>query len=82
MGTLTFNDGTRTEGSLLETETRLFLYFNDRTMADAFAIVNDPEKTKTITADQGSGKVTVEGYRTLKSISAETGGMIEASLVK
>lgn len=79
---LTLNDGTVLNGHALETETRLFLYIYGMTMAEVFEQVNDPEKTKKITAERYGEKQTIRGYKVLISISLETNGMISASLKK
>ena len=80
--TLTLNDGTVLTGHLLETETRLFVYVWEKTLAEAFELLNDPEKTKKIVADRYGETKTVKGYKHLVSISEETGGMVSASLKK
>lgn len=79
---LTLNDGTELMGHLLETETRLFVYIWEKTLAEAFELLNDPEKTKKITANRYGETQTVKGYKHLVSISEETGGMIAGSLKK
>ena len=79
---LTLNDGTELTGHLLETETRLFVYVWELSLAEAFELLNDPEKTKKIIADRYGETKTVKGYKHLMSISEETGGMIAGSLKK
>ena len=78
---LILKDGTELHGHQIETEIRLFLYVFDKTMAEVFELLNDPEKTKTITWNRygETGKVT--GYKRLMSISDEN-NMICASLKK
>lgn len=80
--TLTLNDGTVLVGHLLETETRLFVYVWEKTLAEAFELLIDPERTKKIVADRYGVKETVRGYKHLMSISEEAGGMIAGSLKK
>ena len=80
--TLTLNDGTELVGHLLETETRLFVYVWGKTLAEAFELLIDPERTKKIVADRYGEKTTVRGYKHLMSISEEAGGMIAGSLKK
>lgn len=80
--TLTLNDGTVLTGHLLETETRLFVYVWGKTLAEAFELLIDPERTKRIVADRYGVKETVRGYKHLMSISEEAGGMIAGSLKK
>lgn len=79
---LTLNDGTEIVGHIIETETRLFLYVYGVMLADAFGLLNDPEKTKKIVAERYGETTTVQGYRKLMSISVEQGDMISASLKK
>lgn len=79
--TLTLKDGTVLNGHQIETETRLFLYVFDHTLAEVFELLIDPEKTKSITWNRygETGKVT--GYKRLMSVSDEN-SMICASLKK
>ena len=79
---LTLNDGTELVGHMLETESRLFVYVWNLTLAEAFELLNDPEKTKKIVAQRYGETTTVRGYKHLVSISEETGGMIAGSLKK
>jgi len=80
--TLTLNDGTELVGHLLETENRLFVYVWEKTLAEAFELLNDPERTKKIVAERYGETKTVKGYKHLVSISEESGGMIAGSLKK
>ena len=79
---LILKDGTELNGHQIETETRLFLYIFDLTLAEVFELLIDPEKTKSITWERygASGKIT--GYKRLMSISDENNNMICASLKK
>lgn len=79
---LTLNDGTEMTGHLLESGSRLFVYVYELTLAEAFEVLNDPERTKKIVAEQYGVKATVRGYKHLVAISEESGGMISASLRK
>lgn len=79
---LILNDGTEIAGHLLETETRLFVYVYELTLAEAFEVLNEPEKTAKIEAEQYGQQKTVRGYNHLVSISEEAGGMVSASLRK
>lgn len=79
---LILRDGTELEGHLLKTETRLFVYVYGLTLAEAFDLMNDPEKTEEIEAEQYGQTKTVSGYNHLVSISEEAGGMVSASLRK
>lgn len=80
---LILNDGTELTGHMIETDSRLFVYLYEITMADAFALLNDPEKTKVIKGERYGEKQTVRGYKHLCSVSEEMGGqMISGSLKK
>ena len=79
---LTLNDGTEIEGHIIESDTSLLLYLKNITLYDAFVLLNDPEKTKKIVAERYGQKTMVRGYKTLKAISVERGGMINATLTK
>lgn len=82
METLTLNDGTVLNGRLIETETRLFLYIYGKTMTEVFNLLIDPEKTRVIKEDRNGEKRTVRGYKHLRAISEEMGGMICTVLTK
>ena len=79
---LILRDGTELEGHLLETETRLFVYVYNLTLAEAFEVFDDPDKTAEIEAEQYGQTKTVSGYNHMVSISEEAGGMVSASLRK
>lgn len=80
---LTLNDGTELTGHLLETDSRLFLYiYGGLSIGEVFPLVNDPERTKKITAERYGQTQTVRGYKNLMSISVESNGMISAALKK
>lgn len=80
---LTLNDGTELVGHMIETDSRLFVYLYEITLAAAFELLNDPEKTKVIKSERYGEKQTVRGYKHLCSVSEEMGGqMISGSLKK
>ena len=79
---LTLNDGTELTGHAIEANERLFVYIWGKTLAEVFELLNDPEKTKKITANRYGETQTIRGYKHLCSVSEETGGMIAASLKK
>ena len=76
---LQLNDGTELEGHMIESDKRLFLYIQNKTLAEAFALLNDPEKTKIIKGIRYGSEQTIRGYKALWSISRETGGMVSIS---
>lgn len=80
--TLKLNDGTELIGHAIEASERLFVYIWEKTMAEVFELLNDPEKTKKIIATRYEDQQTFRGYKHLCSVSEETGGMIAASLKK
>lgn len=79
---LILNDDTEIQGHLIETESRLFLYMYNITLAEAFNLLIDPEKTETIRWERYGETGTIEGYRKLMSMSVEMNDMICASLKK
>ena len=80
---LILNDGTEVAGHLIEADSRLFVYLNDITLAEAFELFNDPEKTKKIKAVRYGVEQTVKGYKHLSAVSEENNGqMISAMLRK
>ena len=80
--TLKLNDGTELRGHAIEANGRLFLYIWDKTMAEVFELLKDPEKTKKIVANRYGQETTIRGYKRLMSISDQGTGMIDASLKK
>lgn len=82
METITLADGTVLEKShVIVDENRLFFYIqNGMSMAAVFALMNDPEKTVTISALQYQQETVCEGYTDLRSISRDAGqisGMLQ-----
>lgn len=78
------NDGTvLDESEVLKSGERLFLYlYGQITFEQAFALLNDPDKTKKIVADKFGTKTTYSGYKELYVITKEDGGYITAGLRK
>ena len=81
---LTLNDGTELlNSSATEDGSILWLYiYADITFADLFALLNDPDKAKKITAMFGGDKRTHRGFKELFCIRKENGGFISAGLRK
>lgn len=79
---LILNDGTEIVGHMFEVNGRGLLYLYQITLAEAFELLNDPEKTEKITEVKNGVETTVSGYNHLTAISEETGGMINAVLMK
>ena len=71
METLTLNDGTQIRGHYIETETRLFLYCFEITLAESVQLLNDPEKTKVIRMERYGETSEVRGYKHLYSVSED-----------
>lgn len=82
MGTLTLNNGQTIVGKMLEVNGRLFLYMEGITLADAFALLNDPDNTKTIKMERDGKQSTANGYKHLYAISEGNNGIIDAALKK
>lgn len=72
---LTLNDGTALGGSYaIENDGKLWVYVHTEIrFAELFALLNDPEKTKKITGNQGGNKTTWRGYKELFCIRKEDG---------
>lgn len=68
--TLTFMDGTEIVGAhVMEDGAALWFYVQGgMTMAEVFALTNDPEKTGEITARRFGEKTVYSGYTDLRSI--------------
>ena len=81
---LTLNDGTIFENSsAAENGNGLWLYINsDFSFADLFAIVNNPEKTKRIIAENMEGKKTFRGYKDLFYVRKGDGGSVSVGIRK
>lgn len=75
METLTFTDGTVIENShvLLDGNNLFFYIQTEMSLAEAFNIVVDPEKTASITALRFGEETVYEGYTDLCSISKDFG---------
>ena len=81
---LTLNNGTVLENSsAAENGIGLWLYVNSGiSFADLFAIVNDPEKTRRIIAENIEGKKTYRGYKDLFYIRKGDNGSVSIGLRK
>jgi hypothetical protein len=79
---LTLNDGTELNGHVRETLSGLYVYTFGAILADVFAVMNDLEKTKVIKSEENGAKKTIRGYKHLRAISEEMGGMICTVLTK
>ena len=80
--TLKLNDGTKLGGHALLSDGTLWIYLDSSTMADAFPLLNDPEKTKRITETRWGEKTVFTGYSHLFCIREESEGMLSAGLRK
>lgn len=82
---ITLNDGTEIVGThVIPNGNVLWVYIrNGMGLGDVFPLLNDPEKTKKITAEPfGGEKVTYKGYKVLFSIRKEDDGQITAGIRK
>lgn len=73
---LILNDGTELSGYAYAAGD-LFFYLSDITMAEAFELLNNPEKTVMITDEMGNE---FEMYTDLRCITKEDNGKITGSL--
>ena len=82
--TLTLNDGTIImESHILVVNQDVFLYINNgMRLAEAFELLNDPEKTKVIIADQYGEKTVYRGYNHLYAIKEEIDTLLTACIKK
>ena len=81
---LTLNDGTVLENSTAAKDgIGLWLYVHSGiSFADLLNIVNDPEKTKQIVAENIEGEKTFRGYKELFYIRKGDGGSVSIGLRK
>lgn len=79
---LTLNDGAELEGYFTETEVRLFVYIWNKTLAEVFELMIDPEKTKKMVCERYDLKETVRGYKKLMTVNDEGSNMISVALKK
>jgi hypothetical protein len=78
---LTLNDGTElTNSSVILSGFTLYFYLSGITMADAFALMNDQEKTAKITAIQYGRQTEYTGFTDLRCITHEDNDQITGSL--
>lgn len=82
MEKLILNNGDELQGHLLESDGIVFLYMYGISLEEAFGLLIEPENVKIIKWDRYGEKGVVKGYKHLKAISEESGGMISASLTK
>ena len=80
--TLKLNDGTELVGHAIEANERLFVYIWNKTMAEVFELLNDPEKTKKIVATRYGNETTFRGYKRLMTVNDQGNGIIDSSLKK
>lgn len=81
---LTLNDGTILEDSYaFAVGERMWVYiYAEMTLADAFALLNDPAKMISVISEQFGQETTYEGYTELFTITKEDGGFISAGVRK
>ena len=81
---LTLNDGTILQDSYaLAVGNRMWVYiYAEMTLADAFALLNDPTKMIAVISEQFGVETTYEGYTELFTITKEDGGFISAGVRK
>ena len=72
---LTFADGSTVEGHVLPDGMgiRIYVYLDGMSLADGYTLMNDPEKTGTITALNHGETTVYEGYTEIIAISTEFG---------
>jgi len=72
---LTFADGTTAEGHILPDGMgiRIYVYLTGMSLADGYALMNDPDKTESITAYNHGTTTVYEGFTEVIAISTEFG---------
>ena len=80
MQELQLNDGTVLADSYAICSGRLFFYLSGVTMAEAFALMNDPEKTCVIISRRYGTEQEFDGYTDLVNLTKEDDGRITGSL--
>ena len=82
METITMKDGTEIQGGyVIPGNGRLWFYVNNgMTMAEVFALFNNPEKTDRISCSRNTEEV-FEGYTDLFTVQ-KTGSMISGGLAR
>ena len=81
---LTLNDGTVLENAHAIVAVNVLWVYIDTgsTLAEAFELLNNPEKTENIRADEFGTETMYSGYTDLFSIQREENGQINAGLKK
>ena len=79
---LILNDGSELPGHVIETDGYLYVYLDNSTLTNAVRILNKPEKTEKITADNYGEITEYTGYNHLKAVSEERDGMVSCVLRK
>lgn len=77
---LTLSNGAEIAGHAQETDDVLFLYMYGITLAEAFALLIEPENTMRILEERGGTETVHEGFGHLYSVREESGGMISAGI--
>lgn len=81
---LILNDGTRLfDSHVIQDGTVLWVYLNKSlTLAEAFGVLNDPERTVRIVANEYGQENEYEGFTDLFYIRKEDNGQVSAGLKK
>ena len=81
MQTMELNDGTLLENSYaIQNGNVMWFYISGKTLVEAFALMNDPAKTATVTVDRYGAVTEISGYTDLFCIRRESDGMITGGL--
>lgn len=83
MTKLTLNDGTEIpDGYAIENSGALMVFIPGMALADGFALLNNPENTSRIRAEQYGQETTFSGFNHLYSLREESGGLLSAGIRK
>ena len=79
---LVFNDGSQLYGCAEEFNGKLAVYIHGKTLADAFAVMNDPNLTVKIISKRNDGEHTFKNYVHLHDITEAGPQFIVATMMK
>lgn len=80
--TLTLADGTVLAGHVIEMAPRLYVYLDHSTLAEAFPVLNDPDRMAVVVARRYGEETVYTGYSHLTALSEEFGGQVDGTMVR
>ena len=79
---LVFNGGAELYGYAESQGGKLYLYIHGKTLAEAKAVLNDPEQTRKITSRRNDGTHVYKSYTRAAEIREVSGGFVTATMEK